>query len=343
MSNDKIIAFDFLRFFAIFSVIMLHSSASLFLELYPSYNWLVANFYESISRWNVSIFFMISGALFLRKSKKLNLRRLYSKNIFHIVIVFFFWSIIYTVTESSNIYDFNATLNKILIGPHHFWFLKALVGLYIAIPIFKYVVSQKKFEKYFLLTTFILGIFIPSFIVTVGVFNKPFEQFLVGIYDKFNIQLISTYSFYFLIGHYLIEYPIKKLYRYILYTLGIISPFATMLTTYYVSIHNNAPFMPFYENYFICTTLEALAIFNFVYNLYRSKQFDINFSQISNKIMGIYIIHVFIMNCFSNIGFYPTTFNPIFFIPIYSMLVFVVSYGIILVMQKIPFIKKCVL
>ena len=157
MSTDKIIAFDSLRVFAIFSVIILHASASLFSELYPSNEWLAANFYESISRWNVSVFFMISGALFLRKSKKLNLKRLYSKNIFHIVIVFFFWSILYAIYEFWGKCDFSAILNNILIGPHHFWFLKALLGLYIAIPIFRHIVSSKKNRNIFLADNFHTG------------------------------------------------------------------------------------------------------------------------------------------------------------------------------------------
>lgn len=343
MSNDRIIAFDCLRVIAIFSVIILHASVSLFLELHPSKDWLVANFYESISRWNVAIFFMISGALFLRTSKKLDLKRLYSKNILHIVVVFIFWSIIYAISEPFDRGNFNALLDKILIGPYHFWFLKALLGLYIAIPIFKFIVSRKKLETYFLLITFILGIIIPSFIFSVGVFNKPFEQFLLEFYDKFNVQLISTYSFYFVVGHYLFEYSINRFHRHVLYFLGIISPFATMMATYYISVNNGAPFMCFYENYFICTTLEALAIFIFVYNHYKSGKFDNFFSQMSKRVIGIYIIHVLIMSIFTDIGLNPTTFNPIVFIPIYSILVFMVSYGLVVVIQKIPFVNKWIL
>ena len=340
MPKDKIIAFDFLRVFAIFSVIVLHTSAELFLELYPSNDWLASNFYESFSRWNVAIFFMISGALFLRKSKKLDLKRLYSKNILHIVVVFFFWSIIYAIFESSDICDFNATLNNILIGPHHFWFLKALVGLYIAIPIFKYIVSRKKLEFYFLLATFIFGIIIPSFIVTSGVFNKPFELFLVGIYDKFNLQLISTYSFYFVIGHYLIEYPIKTCYKHIIYILGAISPFIVMLSTYFASNHNGEAFQSFYENYFICTSLEAIAIFVFFTSHCKSGKFNHIFEKLSPKVMGIYIVHILVMYHLDKLGIYPNSYNALLFIPIYSLIVFIISFIIVAILQKVPFIKK---
>ena len=116
-----------------------------------------------------------------------------------------------------------------------------------------------------------------------------------------------------------------------------------MMATYYISVNNGAPFMCFYENYFICTTLEALAIFIFVYNHYKSGKFDNFFSQMSKRVIGIYIIHVLIMSIFTDIGLNPTTFNPIVFIPIYSILVFMVSYGLVVVIQKIPFVNKWIL
>ena len=97
MLGNKIIAFDSLRVVAILSVIVLHASAVVFLNLYPSYDWNVANVYDSFMRWNVPVFFMISGALFLRRSKELNIKRLYSRNILRIVAIFVFWSIIYAI------------------------------------------------------------------------------------------------------------------------------------------------------------------------------------------------------------------------------------------------------
>ena len=54
---------------------------------------------------------MISGALFLRNSKKLDIKKLYSKNILRIVVVFLFWSLVYGILygkikiEISNLLD----------------------------------------------------------------------------------------------------------------------------------------------------------------------------------------------------------------------------------------------
>lgn len=90
MSVNKIIAFDRLRILAAFAVVVLHAVAPLFLDSYPSSDWNVANVYESLVRWSVPVFFMISGALFLNKRKELNIGRLYKKNIFRVFLFIFF-------------------------------------------------------------------------------------------------------------------------------------------------------------------------------------------------------------------------------------------------------------
>ena len=340
MPKDKIIAFDFLRVFAIFSVIVLHASSGIFLGSFPSYDWNISNLYDSFSRWNVAIFFMISGALFLRSSKEVNLKRLYTKNILRIIVVFLFWALIYAMNIPSVRGNIKYIFLELLSGPFHFWFLKVLIGLYIAIPIYKLIVSNKKMEIYFLLLAFIFGIIIPSLFPIAEVFNKPFKSFLVSFYNSFNIQLVSTYSFYFVIGHYLIEYPIKTCHKHIIYILGAISPFIVMLSTYFASNHNGEAFQSFYENYFICTALEAIAIFVFFTSRHKFGKINYIFEKLSSKVLGIYIVHILIMSLLGKIGIYANSYNSLFFIPIYSLMVFIISYIVVAILQKIPFIKK---
>ena len=229
---------------------------------------------------------------------------------------------------------------ELLSGPFHLWFLKVLIGLYIAIPIYKLIVSNKKMEIYFLLLAFIFGIIIPSLFPIAEVFNKPFKSFLVSFYNSFNIQLVSTYSFYFVIGHYLIEYPIKTCHKHIIYILGAISPFIVMLSTYFASNHNGEALPSFYENYFICTALEAIAIFVFFTSHCKSGKFNHIFEKLSPKVMGIYIVHILVMSYLEKFGICPNSYNALFFIPIYSLIVFIISFIIVAILQKVPFIKK---
>ena len=64
--------FDWIRIYSSFGVIIIHVSAQNWYTTIPGqYEWEVFNFYDSIVRWSVPEFFMISGALFLNKSSSI--------------------------------------------------------------------------------------------------------------------------------------------------------------------------------------------------------------------------------------------------------------------------------
>lgn len=72
----RILYLDILRIMAIIAVVMLHVSAQRFYVSFPSYEWEIRMFFNSMVRWGVPIFVMISGALFLDPQKKISLAKL---------------------------------------------------------------------------------------------------------------------------------------------------------------------------------------------------------------------------------------------------------------------------
>lgn len=81
--QKRTIYFDYLRVMATLAVIMLHMSAqNWYVSDVNGYNWQVFNLYDSIVRWGVPVFVMISGALFLKKGIvfKSNIYKIYFPN-----------------------------------------------------------------------------------------------------------------------------------------------------------------------------------------------------------------------------------------------------------------------
>ena len=80
--NERIVAqrtiyFDYLRVLATFAVMILHISAQNWGACdVQSFDWQVFNFFDSIVRWSVPIFVMISGALFLNRD--IPLKKIYT-------------------------------------------------------------------------------------------------------------------------------------------------------------------------------------------------------------------------------------------------------------------------
>ena len=88
-SENRIEYFDGLRAFATIAVIMLHvCAANWYTWPVTVSSWITCSFYDSVVRWCVPCFIMISGALFL--DKKINLKRLYSKISFALLLPSYF-------------------------------------------------------------------------------------------------------------------------------------------------------------------------------------------------------------------------------------------------------------
>ena len=92
--EQRINFLDYLRVFAIFFVVMLHASTQNWCSTdVNSFAWQVFNIYDSLSRWAIPVFVMISGALFI--PRKISLSKIFKKYILRLVISLVFWSLFY--------------------------------------------------------------------------------------------------------------------------------------------------------------------------------------------------------------------------------------------------------
>ena len=70
--NKRILWVDWAKFLAIFFILIIHCSSDFLTGgIIGSSNWLITLFFESISRWGIIVFVMVSGFLLLRKEYEL--------------------------------------------------------------------------------------------------------------------------------------------------------------------------------------------------------------------------------------------------------------------------------
>ncbi len=91
MSTSRILYLDLLRLLATFGVIFLHVFATGFNGPIQHHDWYVALVGNSLVRWSVPIFVMISGTLFLNPDKEVSLRSILTKRIPRLLIAYVFW------------------------------------------------------------------------------------------------------------------------------------------------------------------------------------------------------------------------------------------------------------
>ena len=340
-NNYRIIQFDALRVIAALAVVWLHTSAQRFFDCYPSIEWDARNFYDSMVRWAVPIFVMISGALFLNPEKKIGIKELYTKYIMRVVLIFIFWSIVYGVYDGISEKSLVSLVVRMVQGPLHFWFLKMIIGLYICVPILRVIVKDKKLEQYFICLSLVTAFIIPMLFPLIGYFSGFARDFAVKYYDEFGIKIALGHTGYFVLGHYLTHNAVSERVKKGIYVLGIMSIGVVCVLTYIASNYNGEPYEFLYENINLFTLFEALALFIVIKEQHISPKYHLALINASKLSLGVYIIHPLVMSLvFDFWKIDSASLNPLYFIPVYAFAIFAISYLLTFVLNRIPIIKK---
>ena len=261
--KKRVLYFDILKAIAIVFVILIHVISEYFSTLsVSSVDFLVLTILDSISRFCVPVYFMISGALFLNEEKKITIKDVLKKYIPRILLIYVFWNLVYsfldlivnkaTITCST---VGNIILDTILgKGIFHLYFLPIIIGFYLCAPIIKNITKKenRNILKYLLVILFV-------FLGFSGVL-----RYLFNISISYSI-LFGGYLIYFILGYYLNTFEISKRNTRIIYILGFIGLLITSICTLIFSKVNGITEVFFKYNSFNVIMYSA-AIFLFAKN-----------------------------------------------------------------------------
>ena len=238
---------DYLRLIATFAVVFIHVAASNWSNVdVNGMQWQVFNIYDSLVRWGVPIFVMISGALFLNRD--VPIKNIYSKYILRMVIAFISWSLFYAILTTDTfqhglIYSLKSHIGTLVTGHYHMWFVLMIIGLYMCIPLMKKIVSDETVMKYFLKLSFIFSFMVPWLLKIVNDFvgyNNGMIQKMVTTIDSnltnMGMSMVLGYTFYFILGYYLDRVELKKKVRMMIYAAGILGFIFTVVADAGLSI-----------------------------------------------------------------------------------------------------------
>jgi len=346
MADKRLVHYDLVRVIAIFAVIVVHTSGSLYRVLAPitSFNWQMSNIYSTSGKFSICIFMMVSGMLFLNPKKSITISALFRKNILRIVTAFIFWSAAYAafglwVKIGMNGYS-DAYLHSFFIdlvtGNYHMWFCYMIIGIYIIVPFLRLISSDESLMKYFL----ILSIIFVSTIPVLQQLPDAISQPITIVVTQLRLNFVLGWVGIFILGYYLSYCNISKRAEIISYILGILSLVLTIVLNGLLSIRYNQSYEGLYELTNINILLTAVAVFIF-FRLHVSK---VDFSERSKKLIlllsecsfGVYFVHVFIIIIFQQYALAQKLFNAAVVVPVLSAGIFIVSTIIIYFFRKIP-------
>ncbi len=343
--NGRTLYFDFLRILSAFAVVMLHvSSNELSNAELGGFSWYTLNFYHGITRFCVPVFVMLSGALFLDTSREITLKRLYCRSILRLFAALVFWKIVYMgamalfepkLSEGG----ITAFLKSQLTEPYHLWFLRMLIGLYIAVPIFRKIASDKRTLEYFLLLSFVCCYCVALVGLVPGI-GKPVKEY----FDSYLINVALGYGGYFCMGLYLHKYEIARKMRIAIYALGAASFILTVAVTCLASLKLGYTSRELYTSLLPTTCFMSAAVFLLVKSSKRLADFLERHSErikrVSALTFGAYLTHILFLMALDTLGVNALTFMPLASVPALSIAVFALSLLLTFFLRKVPFVKR---
>lgn len=343
-TTNRVLYLDLLRVLASFAVIVLHVSAQNMGDS-CDLQWSISNIFDSMTRWCVPMFVMISGALFLDPNKHISYKTIYTKNIVRIIVAFIFWSIIYAIYCHLTFQPLSAfgLISEVMVGHFHLWFLYMIIGVYITIPIMREIAANQKLTKYFLLLSFIFAICLPTFIELIDLIPilHPIGKLFNNIFTTFDFNIAAGFLGYFLLGHYLHTTNFSQKTENIFIVFGVVS-YILIATLTYLIFDVTSDYNKLFYNYISPFVMfEAIAVFILIRRLkLHNQKINESISQLAKLSFGIYLIHMLALYIIESIGLNANIVTPIIGIPIIAIIVFVLSCSTSFILSKIPYINK---
>ncbi len=336
-SARRNVGFDLLRTLACFMVVLLHASSQLwYMTAVTDSRWVAMHIWNTATRGAVPVFFMISGALFLGGGYPG--RKLWRKNIPHLVVVYIIWSLFYGV-DNMTIPGFlenpMGVIGQALAGRYHLWFLPAMIGIYLVLPALYGAVhyDNGRALKPLLWVFGLFGILSGTIIGLEGIL--PGELVLAA--RKITPELCS-YCGYFILGYALSRIDPARLRRWPL-LVGFFGTVAiTALAGVLYSRHVGVATALMHDRFTVSSCAMAVCLFL----LFRTVKLSADtrtarvMRRLSGCTLGVYLLHPFVLDVLYKFGFHTEIAHAAVAVPVVAVVVAAISLGIVALLRLIP-------
>ncbi|TGD73357.1 hypothetical protein E4634_10005 [Mangrovimicrobium sediminis] len=328
---------DNARILAIFAVVVLHTCAiTLGANAVGTQAWWVANAFDSLVRWSVPVFVMVSGALLLDPASKDSLRTFYVKRVSKILIPTIVWTVIYLLwtvhrAEISGVdVEFSTLARKLVFGQpyYHMWYLYMIVSLYIFTPFLRKMFAALSSSEKTILILLLFGFAAVNHLAgkDSGIF---FNRFLM-------------YLPYFLLG-YFIRSEAPAVNGRLMFTVFLILALATALGNYLFQLYGGQGLKFYFPGNLSVTVIPASICLFLLFTGWSKPLCPAQSNRtISTLTFGVYLVHPLVIDGLLHLGFNPASVYPLVTIPLVAAMAFSVSLGISWVFSRIPLLRRTI-
>ena len=344
-SKQKILFIEVIRIVACFLAMVNHTTAlylnpNVYAYTTPPSSWFVSLIYFYICKMAIPLFVMITGYTLLDRQEDY---KKHAQRLLRIILVLALFSGLYYINNwmkgtgvSLNIIDYIRALYN---GPQAwaYWYMYMYIGLLMMMPFLqKMVANMKKID-----CEVMIGISLIAYgLVPIIEYNWP-EWTVCKIVD---LSLFSSFINIMLIGHYIKHYvePSKKLFRFSFVVYIAILIFNIVVTCYEFQKNSGINYL-FYENRVFITIILQTAFFFYMMKCIKWKEKWAKWiTLIGGCTFGMYLLNDFLIEKTMSIFYYMNAagIHPVISEFIWQIIIFMSSLSIILILKKVPFIKK---
>lgn len=334
---------DILRIVALLAVILVHICGGPVDTIPPTTaDWKIMVLLRGLVTWEVPVYVMISGRFFLDPERDITFTKI-RKSIFRLMLAFLVWDVIYAgyyfLNGAYSGLNWKGIFGEAIIGPYHFWYLHMLILVYAITPFLRKITADKKLMEYFIVLFLIF-----QFITEYG----PLLPFVGSIIDQWlgiaNYYFTLGYSGYYILGYYLYKHKLPTKLEIPLYIVGICTLAASALANLNASLAAGYEVVQYTQYMRPNIIIVTMAVYTFgVKRLSRLSLSDKAvriLSSLSEHSFGVYLIHALVIEGFALLGMTPTLIHPLLMIPIYTVIVYLTSHFVIVLLRKIPHIGR---
>ena len=323
---------DSIRVLSIFAVVVLHVAAAVVVYAPQGADWWAGNVYDSLVRWCVPVFVMLSGSLLLGKNESAAV--FYRKRVARLAIPLMFWSLVYLAWSYQG-EGWLWAVKKVLAGtPYfHLWFLYMIVGLYLLTPFLRLIVTHSSRTGLILLTSGLLAV------AVLNTLHGAVAQ--LAISPPFFLNLCVPYLAYFIAG-YLIATSTRTQDRSLLAAVFIAAVVLTCLGLFVLRQRYGIGRALYLYDY-LSPTVVAMSIA--AMSLLKDFSLplpDAVLKRISGLTLGIYLVHPLFLEWFAHHKLDALHFPAALSVPVMAAAVFLCSCLAAGLLSRMPLLKRVI-
>ena len=330
MKKIRNIDIDFIKVIACIGVVLLHTTMPGFKE---TRIWNYSSYLYYLGTYSIPLFFMVNGYLLLGKSE---IKYSYIlEKIKWILITVCSWNLIIWLLKR----DFTANPVKKIAASliqkgyfFQFWFFGSLILIYLCLPILKKILHSKRSYLYILSLLVVIGLI---FELVNFLLQMPVQTYVIQTFR------LWTWFFYYILGGLVAQFEIDNLKYIFKGWMKVVSMLLLLISPMILFFMAKTIYHNLFAEYFydiLLVKVISLGLFLTLLTLtIDSNKYKIIYF-LSVQTMGVFIIHTYVMQIWQKfIGF--NIVGAYLFFPIFTL---IISFIIIMILMRIPYINRIV-